>query len=342
MGQLEDLIARRNIVAANIEKACNTGFDLNEELEKARSGVYADTAENRRLNRVGQKYGSEKKEDEPKGQREKKQEEEGSGKTVSEHAAGASDEALKRAAADDKASPEVKAAAEEEMKKRNSGNEEKSDGKIDVETFNSIKGVDECFNDKTFVKVKGNKPIEVPIPLVRLFIQDRYKANFIKEIKDKFNIDVDPEIFNKEKPTSYRPSKEKNGENRQHVILYNPNEKKFGEFREMRDEIEKEYIEKNKPDGEKELNFLEENQDFKNEMNEYILWGEEADVTPENLEKIKNIEKNYNYKLGKTFDWRDSDEAEEYKIKMKNKGYAVVDLGDGDTNVFYLFKRKQK
>ena len=126
MGQLEDLIARRNTVAANIEKACNTGFDLNEELEKARSGVYADTAENRKMNRVGQKYGSEKKEDEPKGQREKKQED-GSGKTVSEHAAGASDEALKRAAADDKASPEVKAAAKEEMKKR--GSEKKEEKK---------------------------------------------------------------------------------------------------------------------------------------------------------------------------------------------------------------------
>lgn len=130
MGQLEDLIARRNTVAANIEKACNTGFDLNEELEKARSGVYADTAENRKMNRVGQKYGSEKKEDESKGQREKKQEEEGSGKNVSEHAAEASDEALKRAAADDKASPEVKAAAEKEMKKRGSEKkEEKKDEK---------------------------------------------------------------------------------------------------------------------------------------------------------------------------------------------------------------------
>ena len=124
MGQLEDLMARRNAVAANIEKACNTGFDLNQELEKARSGVYADTAENRKMNRVGQKYGSEKKEEEPKGQKEKKQEEEGSGKTVSEHAAGASDEALKRAAADEKASPEVKAAAEEEMKKRGSEKKE--------------------------------------------------------------------------------------------------------------------------------------------------------------------------------------------------------------------------
>lgn len=37
---------------------------LNERLEKSRSGIYADTSENRRKHRVGQKYGSEKKEGE--------------------------------------------------------------------------------------------------------------------------------------------------------------------------------------------------------------------------------------------------------------------------------------
>lgn len=37
---------------------------LNERLEKSRSGIYADTSENRRKHRVGQKYGSEKKEEE--------------------------------------------------------------------------------------------------------------------------------------------------------------------------------------------------------------------------------------------------------------------------------------
>ena len=37
---------------------------LNERLEKSRSGTYADTSENRRKHRVGQKYGSEKKEGE--------------------------------------------------------------------------------------------------------------------------------------------------------------------------------------------------------------------------------------------------------------------------------------
>lgn len=37
---------------------------LNERLEKSRSGIYADTSQNRRKHRVGQKYGSEKKEEE--------------------------------------------------------------------------------------------------------------------------------------------------------------------------------------------------------------------------------------------------------------------------------------
>lgn len=37
---------------------------LNERLEKSRSGTYADTSENRRKHRVGQKYGPEKKEEE--------------------------------------------------------------------------------------------------------------------------------------------------------------------------------------------------------------------------------------------------------------------------------------
>lgn len=36
---------------------------LNERLEKSRSGIYSDTSENRRKHRVGQKYGSEKKEE---------------------------------------------------------------------------------------------------------------------------------------------------------------------------------------------------------------------------------------------------------------------------------------
>ena len=57
----EELNKRREEVAANIAKS------FENDIEKARSGIYEDTPENRRLNRVGQQYGSKKKEGEPSG-----------------------------------------------------------------------------------------------------------------------------------------------------------------------------------------------------------------------------------------------------------------------------------
>ena len=47
----EELENHRSLVAKNI----------NESFEKARSGIYADTSENRKLGRVGMKYGEKKK-----------------------------------------------------------------------------------------------------------------------------------------------------------------------------------------------------------------------------------------------------------------------------------------
>lgn len=49
----EELENHRSLVAKNI----------NESFEKARSGIYADTSENRKLGRVGMKYGEKKKEE---------------------------------------------------------------------------------------------------------------------------------------------------------------------------------------------------------------------------------------------------------------------------------------
>lgn len=110
---MEDLFSiqtRRQAVQENIEKAFGSGVNLNDEVEKARSGIYADTAENRHLNRVGQQYGKKKEEEQP---------------NMSSHAAKASDGALKRAAADENASENVRNAAKEELKKRGSGSEDK-------------------------------------------------------------------------------------------------------------------------------------------------------------------------------------------------------------------------
>lgn len=50
-------------VAYEIEQDIFKGVSEEDILQKARSGVYVNTAQNRKLGRVGQKYGPEKKED---------------------------------------------------------------------------------------------------------------------------------------------------------------------------------------------------------------------------------------------------------------------------------------
>lgn len=56
--------ARKRMVQERIEKSFADGLNVPEMegLEKARSGVYADTSENRKLGRVGQTYGIKKQE----------------------------------------------------------------------------------------------------------------------------------------------------------------------------------------------------------------------------------------------------------------------------------------
>lgn len=117
----EELNKRRQAVAANIaksfendiEKALGAGYGLEEgdgdNVEKARHGFYGDTAENRKLNRVGQEYGSKKKKEAPSGKKQSSEKtHEGGSNKLSQSAAKASDKALERASKDPKASAEVK------------------------------------------------------------------------------------------------------------------------------------------------------------------------------------------------------------------------------------------
>lgn len=106
------------------------------DIEKGRTGVYEDNAENRRLNRVGQPYGHKKQEEEQKTVKTYKkteQEQKTSAATMESAAQGASDEALKRASQDPKAPADVKAAAKKELENRGGGKEDggkKGDGGI--------------------------------------------------------------------------------------------------------------------------------------------------------------------------------------------------------------------
>ena len=59
---MDDILKHREDIKNNILKSFQVDLQKSEEndIEKARSGVYSDTAENRKLSRVGQKYGSKK------------------------------------------------------------------------------------------------------------------------------------------------------------------------------------------------------------------------------------------------------------------------------------------
>lgn len=75
----EDIRQRQAEMRNNITKGFVNSEDCLEkaeenDLEKAKSGVYANTSENRKLGRVGQKYGNDPKEDETKGGGGKKEE----------------------------------------------------------------------------------------------------------------------------------------------------------------------------------------------------------------------------------------------------------------------------
>lgn len=124
--------ARKRMVQERIEKSFNDGLNLNDEIEKAAHGVYADNAENRRKNRVGQEYGHAAEQKEPTGKPS------GSGEqpSVEDHASNASDKALQRAAADKNAKPEVREAAKKELAQRNNDDDKKSmyndDGELDM------------------------------------------------------------------------------------------------------------------------------------------------------------------------------------------------------------------
>ena len=114
----------KSLMLLNIQQRLKKAED--NDIEKARHGVYADNAENRAKQRVGQEYGQAAQPQEPGEKRQPKGSEEGGG-DIKSYASNASDEALKRAAADKNAKPEVREAAKNELANRNGGNDKKSE-----------------------------------------------------------------------------------------------------------------------------------------------------------------------------------------------------------------------
>jgi len=118
-------------LAADKRQNILKGFG-NEDIEKSKSGVYADTPENRKLQRVGQKYGSEKKGDEPSEKKDRKPELDENGKkkpiakTLEEHASTTDTETLKKVLAAEGTKEELVSAAKKELDKRGVNVDKKS------------------------------------------------------------------------------------------------------------------------------------------------------------------------------------------------------------------------
>lgn len=124
MSQLDNTLNHQRNVMDNIQKSFGSGFDMNEELEKARHGVYADNATNRKLNRVGQEYGNAAKEKEKSPNVKSGSQDDGGYQKMAKEA---SDKALKRASEDENADPKVREMAKKELDNRG-GNEDKNKG----------------------------------------------------------------------------------------------------------------------------------------------------------------------------------------------------------------------
>ena len=106
---MDEILKHRQDIKNNILKSFQVDLEKSEEndIERARSGIYADTSKNRKLNRVGQQYGIKKKEDEVSSQSSSKQngdnDSKGS-KSIEEHAKNTSDETLRKVSENGKSS----------------------------------------------------------------------------------------------------------------------------------------------------------------------------------------------------------------------------------------------
>jgi ADP-ribose pyrophosphatase YjhB (NUDIX family) len=113
----EELNIQQKELKGYKEKLKGFGED-EDEIEKARTGVYADNPENRRLKRVGKKYGEPSKQEEQKPGKDKKQEDKETQpkQSIEEYAKNSSQEALENASKGK--DEELRVAAKKELKRR--------------------------------------------------------------------------------------------------------------------------------------------------------------------------------------------------------------------------------
>lgn len=318
-----------NIGAMKAE-ALRKAFDV--DIEKGRTGVYEDNAENRRLNRVGQSYGHKKEEEQKTVKTSKKteQEQKTSAATMESAAQGASDEALKRASQDPKAPEDVKAAAKKELENRSGAKKEEKGAEEKIDRSGGMSVKSQALKD--FKKLSSEEMFK------RGFDVWGAEENYMKEDEDG-NVEI--VSFQKDGTIVHDKVDAETGDE---DLKEYKSEEEF--MREFAPDAQSKVDEMGAKSAEADLNALAEDSEEAESMQEslvdYFHWQDEDGIDPDTLAKFKNIEKHYNWKYGKEFDSEmvDEEEVENYRNRMKEKGYIAIDVNGGRDYQFLLFKKK--
>lgn len=305
------------------------------DIEKARHGTYEDNAENRRLNRVGQEYGKKAEEKQAVGKQPKQgekteQEKKTSAATMESAAQGASDEALKRASQDPKAPEDVKAAAKKELENRSGAKKEEKGAEEKVDRSGGMSVKSQVLKD--FKKLSSEEMFK------RGFDVWGAEENYMKE-DEEGNVEI--VSFQKDGTIVHDKVDAETGD--EDMKEYK-SEEEF--MREFAPDAQSKVDEMGAKSAEADLNALAEDSEEAESMQEslvdYFHWQDEDGIDPDTLAKFKNIEKHYNWKYGKEFDSEmvDEEEVENYRNRMKEKGYIAIDVNGGRDYQFLLFKKK--
>jgi predicted GNAT family acetyltransferase len=173
--------------------------------EKSRVGVYSDNSQNRKLKRVGQKYGSKKQEEGPSPEKNKKTEETKvtGEKSIDENkiktfAKKATDEQLQAYLKYDKATPEIKKIAKLELDSRN-----KSEGELhDHARKSSQQDLENTIKTHKDEKVRKVAHKE---------IDRRSKEEAIQKEPEKKEVEKKPEVKKEEKELKINENKYDSG-----------------------------------------------------------------------------------------------------------------------------------
>lgn len=188
-----------------LEIAYQNGQISLDVLEKARTGVYADNAENRRLKRVGQKYGTKGEETSTPKEEGGKDSQPDSSQSIEEQAKQASGSALEHAAKEAK-DLEVRTAAHKELDRREREEQaEGSEGRVTIESKISLlkefykKDMEEMFKSDNYANEKIYNKIEQ---------HSREISRYLQRINQFNEINLPNEIENAEKLLSLKGEKE--------------------------------------------------------------------------------------------------------------------------------------